>query len=119
MIPPSILFFFEGQRVDHNPLYFLPVPVAPPAIMLQAPKRVILIRNESLYLTCNTSNVNGNIKLNWVTPLGSVRPFCLLLSACCPVGWIVEVENTTKSELECSRCRFYRSFICSNAYSYD
>uniref|UniRef100_H3BZH7 Mast/stem cell growth factor receptor n=1 Tax=Tetraodon nigroviridis TaxID=99883 RepID=H3BZH7_TETNG len=54
--------------------YFLtvrPVPVAPPAIMLQAPKRVILICNESLYLTCNTTNVNGNIKLKWVTPLGS------------------------------------------------
>ncbi|XP_003973982.2 mast/stem cell growth factor receptor Kit isoform X1 [Takifugu rubripes] len=48
-----------------------PVPVAPPVIMMQAPKRVILIRDESLYLTCNTTNVNGNIKLKWVAPLGS------------------------------------------------
>uniref|UniRef100_A0A6I8PLI8 receptor protein-tyrosine kinase n=1 Tax=Takifugu rubripes TaxID=31033 RepID=A0A6I8PLI8_TAKRU len=38
---------------------------------MQAPKRVILIRDESLYLTCNTTNVNGNIKLKWVAPLGS------------------------------------------------
>lgn len=95
-IPASIIFFFAGQRVDHNALYFLLVPLTPPAIMLQAPKRVILIRNESLYLTCNTTNVNGNIKLTWVTPLGSVRHFCLLLSVCCPVRWIVEVKNTAE-----------------------
>lgn len=49
------------------------VPVAPPAINMQAPTRVILIRNESLTLTCNTTNVNGEIKLKWVKPLGSVR----------------------------------------------
>ncbi|XP_075895407.1 mast/stem cell growth factor receptor kita [Nelusetta ayraudi] len=48
-----------------------PVPIAPPAINMQAPKRVILIRNESLTLTCNTTNVNGEIKLKWVKPLGS------------------------------------------------
>ncbi|XP_041791128.1 mast/stem cell growth factor receptor kita isoform X2 [Chelmon rostratus] len=48
-----------------------PVPVAPPVIEMQAPKRVILIRGESLSLTCNTSNVNGEIKLKWVTPPGS------------------------------------------------
>lgn len=54
--------------------YFLtvrPVPGAPPVINMQAPKRVILIRNESLTLTCNTTNVNGEIKLKWVTPPGS------------------------------------------------
>lgn len=87
--------------------------------MLQAPKRMILICNESLYLTCNTTNVNGNIKLKWVPPLGSVRPFSLLLSVCCPVGWIVDVENAAKSELECSHCRFYRAFICTNVYSHE
>lgn len=82
---PLVFFLFRssssssGQTVDHAPLLFLPVPVAPPVIMMQAPKRVILIRNESLYLTCNTTNVNGNIKLKWVAPLGSVRPFCLFL----------------------------------------
>lgn len=78
--------------------------------MLQAPKRVILIRNESLHLTCNTTNVNGNINLKWVTPLGSVRPFYLLLSVCCPVGWTVEVENGVKSELVCSQCRFCMAY---------
>lgn len=40
---------------------------------MQASTRVILIRNESLTLTCNTTNVNGEIKLKWVKPLGSVR----------------------------------------------
>ncbi|XP_070817087.1 mast/stem cell growth factor receptor kita isoform X2 [Chaetodon trifascialis] len=48
-----------------------PVPVAPPVIEMQAPKRLILIRDESLSLTCNTSNVNGEIKLKWVAPPGS------------------------------------------------
>lgn len=108
--PPGIIFFYAGQRVDRNLFYFLPVPVSPPAIMLQAPKRVILIRDERLDLTCNTTNVNGDIKLKWVTPLGSVRPFCLLLSVCCPVGWTVEVENGAKSELVCSQCRFCMAY---------
>ena len=49
------------------------VPVAPPEIHLQAPKRVILTRGQSLTLACNTSNANGDIKLKWITPLGSVR----------------------------------------------
>ncbi|XP_023248956.1 mast/stem cell growth factor receptor Kit isoform X1 [Seriola lalandi dorsalis] len=48
-----------------------PVPIAPPVIEMQAPKRVVLTRNESLSLTCNTTNVNGDIKLQWVTPPGS------------------------------------------------
>uniref|UniRef100_A0A4W6CI82 Mast/stem cell growth factor receptor n=1 Tax=Lates calcarifer TaxID=8187 RepID=A0A4W6CI82_LATCA len=52
-----------------------PVPVAPPVIEMQAPKRVILTLNESLSLTCNTTNVNGDIKVQWVKPPGSVRPF--------------------------------------------
>ncbi|XP_044054971.1 mast/stem cell growth factor receptor kita isoform X2 [Siniperca chuatsi] len=48
-----------------------PVPVVPPVIEMQAPKRVILTRDESLSLTCNTTNVNGEIQLKWVTPPGS------------------------------------------------
>lgn len=108
------VFLFAGRTVDHAPLYFLPVPVAPPVIMMQAPKRVILIRNESLYLICNTTNVNGNIKIKWVTPLGSVRPFCLFLNVCCPVVGIVELENAAKYEVEYSCCWFYRASICSN-----
>ncbi|XP_040896821.1 mast/stem cell growth factor receptor kita isoform X2 [Toxotes jaculatrix] len=48
-----------------------PVPLAPPVIEMQAPKRVILILNEGLSLTCNTSNVNGEITIEWVTPPGS------------------------------------------------
>uniref|UniRef100_A0A665U5J4 receptor protein-tyrosine kinase n=1 Tax=Echeneis naucrates TaxID=173247 RepID=A0A665U5J4_ECHNA len=62
-----------------------PVPIVPPVIEMQTPERMILIQNESLYLTCNTTNVNGDIKLQWVTPPGSVRtlvPFiCCIL--CC------------------------------------
>lgn len=48
-----------------------PVPVAPPVIEMQPSSRVILTRNESLTLTCNTTNVNGEINLNWGTPPGS------------------------------------------------
>ncbi|XP_029356114.1 mast/stem cell growth factor receptor kita isoform X2 [Echeneis naucrates] len=48
-----------------------PVPIVPPVIEMQTPERMILIQNESLYLTCNTTNVNGDIKLQWVTPPGS------------------------------------------------
>ncbi|XP_053177767.1 mast/stem cell growth factor receptor kita [Scomber japonicus] len=55
---------------DYN-LIAKPVPVAPPVIEMQAPKRVILTRDESLLLTCNTTNVNGEIKLKWVPPPGS------------------------------------------------
>ncbi|CAK6956106.1 mast/stem cell growth factor receptor kita [Scomber scombrus] len=51
-----------------------PVPVAPPVIEMQAPKRVILTWDESLLLTCNTTNVNGEIKLKWVPPPGSQPP---------------------------------------------
>lgn len=67
--------------------HFFSVPIAPPAINMHAPKRVILIRNESLTLTCNTTNVNGEIKLKWVKPLGSVRPLSFLLCAvrCVPL----------------------------------
>ncbi|XP_073332081.1 mast/stem cell growth factor receptor kita isoform X1 [Pagrus major] len=62
----------EQQVRSHD--YFLtvkPVPVAPPVIEMQAPKRVILTRGEELSLTCNTTNVNGDINLKWVTPPGS------------------------------------------------
>ncbi|XP_054646070.1 mast/stem cell growth factor receptor kita isoform X2 [Dunckerocampus dactyliophorus] len=63
----------QGRRVSsHNyHLTVKPVPVAPPVIEMQAPERVILTLNESLVLTCNTTNVNGEIQLKWVTPPGS------------------------------------------------
>uniref|UniRef100_A0A8C6UF34 Mast/stem cell growth factor receptor n=1 Tax=Neogobius melanostomus TaxID=47308 RepID=A0A8C6UF34_9GOBI len=47
------------------------VPRAPPVIELLAPKRVILIRGENLSLSCNTSNVDSDIQLKWLTPPGS------------------------------------------------
>ncbi|KAF3691194.1 Mast/stem cell growth factor receptor Kit [Channa argus] len=55
---------------DYN-LIVKPVPMAPPVIEMQVPKRVILTRNEMLSLTCNTSNVNAELRLKWVTPAGS------------------------------------------------
>ncbi|KAK0147254.1 Mast/stem cell growth factor receptor Kit [Merluccius polli] len=60
-------------RVRSRPydLTVRPVPVAPPEIHLQAPKRVILTQGQSLSLACNTSNANGDIKLKWITPPGS------------------------------------------------
>lgn len=48
-----------------------PVPDAPPVIEMHASKRVILTYDENLTVTCNTTNVNGDIKLKWVTPPGS------------------------------------------------
>lgn len=71
---------------------FLSVPVAPPVIEMQIPKRVILTRDESLLLTCNTTNVNGEIKLNWVTPPGSVRPFCFFSTVYCAVGVRIRLD---------------------------
>ncbi|XP_041646532.1 mast/stem cell growth factor receptor kita [Cheilinus undulatus] len=61
----------EPVRSNDYILTVRPVPVAPPVIELLAPKRVILTRDESLTLTCNTSNVNGEISVKWVTPPGS------------------------------------------------
>ncbi|TNN37554.1 Mast/stem cell growth factor receptor Kit [Liparis tanakae] len=61
----------EGVRSRDYYLTVRPVPVAPPEIEMQATRRVILTRDESLSLTCNTTNVNAEIKLKWVTPPGS------------------------------------------------
>ncbi|KAM9357806.1 mast/stem cell growth factor receptor kita [Symphorus nematophorus] len=61
----------EDVRSHKYILTVKPVPVAPPVIEMQAPKRVILIRGESLSLTCNTTNVNAEIQIKWVTPPGS------------------------------------------------
>ncbi|XP_061634329.1 mast/stem cell growth factor receptor kita isoform X2 [Phyllopteryx taeniolatus] len=63
----------RGRHVrSHNyHLTVKPVPAAPPVIEMQAPERVILTLNEGLALTCNTTNVNGEIKLKWVAPPGS------------------------------------------------
>ncbi|XP_061153410.1 mast/stem cell growth factor receptor kita isoform X1 [Syngnathus typhle] len=63
----------RGQHVrSHNyHLTVKPVPEAPPVIGMQAPERVILTLNESLALTCNTTNVNSDIKLKWVAPPSS------------------------------------------------
>ncbi|XP_076008964.1 mast/stem cell growth factor receptor kita isoform X2 [Genypterus blacodes] len=51
-----------------------PVPDGPPVIGMHVPRRLILTRDQSLTLTCNTTNVNGDIKLNWVAPPGSQPP---------------------------------------------
>nr|XP_057928732.1 mast/stem cell growth factor receptor kita isoform X2 [Doryrhamphus excisus] len=63
----------QGRRVTSHYYHLTvkPVPVAPPVIEMQVPERVILTLQESLVLTCNTTNVNGEIKLKWVTPPGS------------------------------------------------
>ncbi|XP_020499429.2 mast/stem cell growth factor receptor kita isoform X2 [Labrus bergylta] len=63
-----------GEELVRSHDYYLtvrPVPIARPVIELLAPKRVILTRGESLSLTCNTTNVNGEIKLKWDIPPGS------------------------------------------------
>ncbi|XP_037326310.2 mast/stem cell growth factor receptor kita isoform X2 [Pungitius pungitius] len=61
----------EPVRSSDYHLTVRPVPVARPVIEMQANKRVILILNESLSITCNTTNANAQIKLKWVPPAGS------------------------------------------------
>ena len=52
---------------------FYSVPDVPPVIELRGPKRVVLTRGQNLTLTCSTTNVNGDIKLKWAAPPGTVR----------------------------------------------
>ncbi|XP_008305408.1 mast/stem cell growth factor receptor kita isoform X2 [Cynoglossus semilaevis] len=61
----------EDIRSSEYHLIVKQVPIAPPVIVMQTPQRVVLIRNESFSLTCNTTNVNGEIKLQWAIPPGS------------------------------------------------
>ncbi|XP_068448929.1 mast/stem cell growth factor receptor kita [Clinocottus analis] len=63
-----------GREAVRSHDYYLtvrPVPVAPPVIEMQGTKRVILTRDESLSLACNTTNVNAEIEIKWVAPPGS------------------------------------------------
>ncbi|XP_022520167.1 mast/stem cell growth factor receptor kita isoform X2 [Astyanax mexicanus] len=48
------------------------VPDKPPLIALREPRRVILTQGQKLSLTCNTSNVNSDIKVSWIPPAGVV-----------------------------------------------
>ncbi|KAF7203269.1 mast/stem cell growth factor receptor kita isoform X1 [Nothobranchius furzeri] len=63
----------KSQRVksDSYDLTVTAVPVAPPVIEMKQSSRVVLTRNQSLLLTCNTTNVNKNINVKWETPPGS------------------------------------------------
>ncbi|XP_033847919.1 mast/stem cell growth factor receptor kita [Periophthalmus magnuspinnatus] len=60
----------EVQSINYH-LTVKPVPRAKPVIDMHAPKRIILIRGENLSLSCNTSNVDSDIQLKWLTPPGS------------------------------------------------
>lgn len=60
---------------------FYSVPDVPPVIELRGPKRVVLTRGQNLTLTCSTTNVNGDIKLKWAAPPGTVRTLCPLSGA--------------------------------------
>ncbi|XP_017311746.1 mast/stem cell growth factor receptor kita isoform X1 [Ictalurus punctatus] len=46
------------------------VPDAPPRISLQEHNRVLLTQGQRLTLSCSTSNVNSEIKINWLPPHG-------------------------------------------------
>ncbi|XP_037530979.1 mast/stem cell growth factor receptor kita [Nematolebias whitei] len=61
----------EGVSSQEYYLTVIPVPVDPPVIAMKQPSRVVLVRNQSLFLSCNTTNVNGEITLKWVIPPGS------------------------------------------------
>ncbi|XP_047443730.1 mast/stem cell growth factor receptor kita isoform X2 [Mugil cephalus] len=58
-------------RSSNYDLTVKPVPVAPPVIEMQPSRRIILTRNEHLTINCNTTNVNGDINMSWITPPGS------------------------------------------------
>ncbi|XP_013873207.1 mast/stem cell growth factor receptor kita [Austrofundulus limnaeus] len=63
----------QEKPVSSHPYHLTvkPVPAAPPVIEMKQSNRVILVRNQSLTLSCNTTNVNGEITLKWVIPPGS------------------------------------------------
>ncbi|XP_054901761.1 mast/stem cell growth factor receptor kita isoform X8 [Poeciliopsis prolifica] len=63
----------EGRAVksEKYSLTVKRVPLGPPEIQMQHPRRIILTRNENLLITCNATNVNGEFTVNWVTPPGS------------------------------------------------
>ncbi|XP_072538757.1 mast/stem cell growth factor receptor kita isoform X2 [Salminus brasiliensis] len=48
------------------------VPDKRPHIALREPSRVILTQGQKLSLTCNTSNVNSDIRVSWIPPTGVV-----------------------------------------------
>ncbi|KAM4574854.1 mast/stem cell growth factor receptor kita isoform 2-T2 [Fundulus diaphanus] len=66
----------QGRHVrsEKYSLTVKPVPVAPPVIQMQLPRRIILTRNQSLSITCSATNVNGALKVKWVPPPGSQQP---------------------------------------------
>ncbi|XP_026880257.2 mast/stem cell growth factor receptor kita isoform X2 [Electrophorus electricus] len=62
----------NGKPV-HSAQYKLsvrPAPDGPPPINLQELSRVVLTQGQRLILTCSTSNVNSDIKVNWFPPPG-------------------------------------------------
>uniref|UniRef100_A0A3P9HND6 receptor protein-tyrosine kinase n=1 Tax=Oryzias latipes TaxID=8090 RepID=A0A3P9HND6_ORYLA len=61
------------QAVESNEyeLTVRPVPDEPPVVEMHQPTQVILTRSQTLSLTCNTTNVNGDITLRWIVPPGS------------------------------------------------
>ncbi|XP_008405694.1 mast/stem cell growth factor receptor kita isoform X2 [Poecilia reticulata] len=63
----------EGRAVksEKYSLTVKKVPLGPPEIQMQHPRRIILTRNENLLITCNATNVNGKFSVNWVAPPGS------------------------------------------------
>ncbi|XP_038136631.1 mast/stem cell growth factor receptor kita isoform X2 [Cyprinodon tularosa] len=61
-------------RSEEYSLTVNPVPVGPPKIQVQHPRRIILTRNQSLSITCNATNVNGDLKVKWTAPPGSQQP---------------------------------------------
>ncbi|XP_032428603.1 mast/stem cell growth factor receptor kita isoform X4 [Xiphophorus hellerii] len=63
----------EGRAVksEKYSLTVKKVPLGPPEIQMQHPRRIILTRNENLFITCNATNVNGEFTVNWVAPPGS------------------------------------------------
>ncbi|KAK3542303.1 hypothetical protein QTP86_021959, partial [Hemibagrus guttatus] len=111
-----------GEKMARSTEYKLNVrlvPDTPPRISLHEHNRVLRTQGQRLTLTCSTSNVNSDIKVNWVPPLGveaSVHQNSQLLTE--PVMHkrtaILQIEAVTSQDSGSYRCEAENSRGISN-----
>ncbi|XP_060722757.1 mast/stem cell growth factor receptor kita isoform X2 [Tachysurus vachellii] len=114
----GILGETTAQSVHYN-LDVRLVPETPPRISLHERDRVLRTQGQRLTLTCSTSNVNSDIKVNWVPPLGveaSVEQNSQLLTE--PVMHkrtaVLQIEAVTTRDSGSYRCEAKNSAGISN-----
>ncbi|GAA6083517.1 mast/stem cell growth factor receptor kita isoform X2, partial [Tachysurus ichikawai] len=114
----GILGGTTAQSVHYN-LDVRLVPETPPRISLHERDRVLRTQGQRLTLTCSTSNVNSDIKVNWVPPLGveaSMKQNSQLLTE--PVMHkrtaVLQIEAVTTRDSGSYRCEAKNSAGISN-----